>query len=576
MTSPGDTLLSQVNDPSDLRGLSGAEVTRLASEARSHLSDTSAEPGGGTVELTLAVHRIFTAPKDVLLFDPRHAAAARGILTGAAEQPDWPSGVPRQVSEHAHAAAPLCYADGLAKAFAVRGTIRRRRVVAVIGDDALTSGLSWEALNAIGSAPTRPVVIVLNDDGNAYTSAPGGIARHLAELKRAAAGLAASQIPAQRQGKPLRTNVFTDLGIVYIGPIDGHNMSALERALRRATTVGRPVLVHCITRQPQPRPEAAVPPRSTKRRRTRARRTWSSVFDAELAAIGAARDDVVCVTAGGSVGEFAARYPERVFDVGGAEPHAITSAAGLALGGTRPIVRFRSDALPRAFDRLLADVARHRLPVTVVLDHAGVTGHGDDGVWDPAVLAAIPGLRLGAPRDTVRLREMLRTAIERDTGPTVLRHPPGPAPLDVPAARHPGPCDVLREAGEPDVVLLAVGALAQACLAAAESLALRDVAASVLDPLWTVPADPALIKLLTGHRMVVVVEEAAAIGGLGARLAQALAAAGSGTRVVTHALPPRFLPHASRDHLLRACSLDAAGIAQVVGTLLGKPPLRRE
>ncbi|MPY98163.1 MAG: 1-deoxy-D-xylulose-5-phosphate synthase [Actinophytocola sp.] len=575
MTSQGDTLLSQVNEPSDLRGLSDAEVTRLASEARSHLIDTRAEPGGGTVELTLAVHRIFTAPKDVLLFDMRHAAAARGILTGTAEQPERPAGAPQQVSEHGHAAAPLCYADGLAKAFAVRGTTRRRRVVAVIGGDALTSGLSWEALNAIGSAPTRPVVIVLNDDGNAYTSVPGGIARHLAELKRAAAGLAASQIPAQRQGKPLRTNVFTDLGIVYIGPIDGHSMSALERALRRAATVGRPVLVHCVTHQPQSA-AAAVPPHTTRRRRTRARRTWTSVFDAELAAIGAGRDDVVCVTAGHGVGEFASRYPERVFDVGSAEPHAITSAAGLALGGTRPIVRMRADALPRAFDRLLADVARHRLPVTVVLDHAGVTGNGDDGVWDPAVLAAIPGLRLGAPRDTVRLREMLRQSIDRGAGPTVLRHPPGPAPLDVPAARRAGPCDVLREAGEPDVVLLTVGALAQACLAAAESLALRDVAATVLDPLWTVPADPALIKLLTGHRMVVVVEEATAIGGLGARLAQALAAAGSGTRVVTHALPPRFLPHASRDHLLRACSLDAAGIAQVVATLLGKPSLRRE
>ncbi|MPY77660.1 MAG: 1-deoxy-D-xylulose-5-phosphate synthase [Actinophytocola sp.] len=545
MTSSGDTLLSRVNEPSDLRGLSETEIARLAREARQHLDD-------GTAELTLAVHRVFTASKDVLLFDTQHTAAAREILTSHAEEPEWP------------AEAPLSYADGLAKAFAMRGATRRRRVVAVIGGGALTSGLSWEALNNIGAAPARPVVVVLNDDGKPYASVQGGIARHLAELKRAAAGLAVSQIPVQRQGKPLRTNVFTDLGFVYIGPVDGHDMSALERALRRAAAVGRPALVHCVTHQAEP----AVPP--TRRRRTRARRTWTSVFEAEMAAIGADRDDVVCVTAGAGIGEFATRFPDRVFDVGSAEPHAITSAAGLALGGTHPVVRLRADALPRAFDRLLTDVARRRLPVTVVLDHAGVNGQGDHGIWDPAVLAAIPGLRLGAPRDTVRLRELLRQAIERDTGPTVLRHPPGPAPLDVPAARRAGPCDVLREAPDPDVVLLATGALAQPCLAAAESVALREITATVLDPRWTVPADPALIKLLAPHRMVVVVEEATAIGGLGARLAQALAAAGSGTRVVTHALPQRFLPHASRDQLLRACSLDAAGIAQVVCTVLGK------
>ncbi|WP_034273965.1 1-deoxy-D-xylulose-5-phosphate synthase N-terminal domain-containing protein [Haloechinothrix halophila] len=570
MTSSGDTLLSRVNEPSDLRGLSETEVARLASEAKEHLDTRTEALSGGTVELTLAVHRIFTAPKDVLLFDTHHTAAARGILTSRAEEP---AHAPPQFSDHAHAATPLSYADGMAKAFAVRGTTRKRRVVAVIGDDALTSGLSWEALNNIGAAPTRPVVVVLNDGGKPYASVQGGIARHLTELKRAAAGLAASQIPVQRRGKPLRTNVFTDLGFVYIGPVDGHNMNALERALRRAATVGRPVLVHCVTKQQTE--SVAVPPETTKRRRSRARRTWTSVFETELAAIGADRDDVVCVTAGTGVGEFATRFPDRVFDVGNAEPHAITSAAGLALGGARPVVRLRADALPRAFDRLLADVARHRLPVTVGLDHAGVNGQGDHGVWDPAVLAAIPGLWLGAPRDTVRLREMLRQAIERDTGPTVLRHPPGPAPLDVPAARRVGPCDVLREAADPDVVLLAPGALAQPCLAAAESLALREVSATVLDPRWSVPADSALIKLLAPHRMVVVVEEATATGGLGARLAQALAAAGSGTRVVTHALPPRFLPRASRDQLLRACSLDASGIAQVVGTLLGKPSLRQ-
>ncbi|GAA5111560.1 1-deoxy-D-xylulose-5-phosphate synthase N-terminal domain-containing protein [Haloechinothrix salitolerans] len=570
MTSQGDTLLSRVNEPSDLRVLSDAEVARLASEARDHLDSSRAEPVS-TVELTLAVHRTFSAPKDVLLFDTQHTVVAREILTGRAEVPE---GAPHQISEHAHAAAPLCYADGLAKAFAVRDTTRRR-VVAVIGDDALTSGMSWEALNNIGAAPARPVVVVLNDNGRPYTSAQGGIARHLAELKRAAAGLAASQIPVQRRGKPLRTNMFTDLGFVYIGPVDGHSMSALERALRRAATVGRPVVVHCVTRRPNT-DTTAVPPQSTTRRRSRTRRTWASVFEAELAALGADRDDVVCVTTGTGIGEFAARFPERVFDAGSAEPHAITSAAGLALGGTHPVVRMRADALPRAFDRLLADVARHRLPVTVVLDHAGVSDRGEHGVWDPSVLAAIPGLRLGAPRDTVRLRELLREAIHRETGPTVLRHPSGPAPLDVPATRRVGECDVLRETANPDVVLLAAGALAKPCLAAAESLALRDVTATVLDPRWTVPVDPALIKLLGAHRMVVVVEEATAIGGLGARLAQALAAAGSGTRVVTHALPPRFLPHAPRDQLLRACSLDAAGIARVIRTLLGKPSLRRE
>lgn len=505
---------------------------------------TEADVARPADELSLAVHRIFTASKDMLLFD----------------------------GEDGHPATPLCHADGLAKAFTMRGLTRRRRVVAVIGVDALSSGLGWEALNSIGAAPARPVVVVLHDDGEAYTPAQGGLTRHLAELKRAAAGLTGSRIPVQRQGKPLRNNLFTDLGFVYIGPVDGRDTDALERALRRAATVGRPALVHCVTRAGHRHAgSGAIPTQSApKRRRTRARRTWASVFESELAAIGETREDVVCVTAGTGVGAFAARFPGRAFDVGTAEPHAIGSAAGLALGGAHPVVTVRADALTRAFDRLLADVARQRLPVTVALDHAGMADQGGHGMWDPAALATVPGLRLAAPRDTVRLRELLRQAVERDTGPTVLRFPPGAAPLDVPAVRSLGSCDVLREEAEPDLVLVATGALAQPCVAAAESLAPHGIDVTVLDPRWTVPVDPALIKLLAPHRMGVVAEEATAIGGLGARLAQALAAAGSGTRVVTHALPPRFPLPASRDELLRACSLDATGIAHVVCTLLGR------
>ncbi|TCO52361.1 1-deoxy-D-xylulose-5-phosphate synthase [Actinocrispum wychmicini] len=560
-----------VAGPADLARLSFPELTALAGRIRDFLVDKVSRTGGhlgpnlGTVELTIALHRVFSSPRDVLLFDTGHQAYVHKILTGRATEFDTLrqagglSGYPsRSESEHdvienSHASTALSYADGLAKAFALRR--EDRRVVAVVGDGALTGGMCWEALNNIAAAPDRPVIIVLNDNGRSYAPTVGGIASHLAELRFSGT-----------------RNLFEDIGIAYLGPVDGHDIPALEHALRQAARRGCPVLLHCLTHKGKGYPAAerdeadrlhAVSPRDGSRQPT-----WTAVFADEIAAIGADRPDVVCVTAAmaepAGLARFAAEFPGRVFDVGIAEQHAVTSAAGLAIGGMHPVVAIYATFLNRAVDQLLMDVALHRLPVTFVLDRAGITGPdgpSHHGMWDASILPVVPGLRLACPRDPIRLRELLREAVEVSDGPTVVRYPKASAGPDIPALRRTGHCDVLREDPDADVLLVAVGPLAEACLTAADDL---DVPVTVVDPRWVAPVDPALIKLACAHRLVVAVEDTTTPGALGGRIAQALAAIGSETCAATFALPPTFVPHASRAEILRAHGLDAAGITTTV------------
>jgi 1-deoxy-D-xylulose-5-phosphate synthase len=586
---PGD-LLGRIAGPADLRGLPTSALPGLAEEIRGFLIEKVSCAGGhlgpnlGAVELTIAAHRVFDSPHDVLLFDTGHQAYVHKILTGryadfdSLRQAGGLSGYPSQaesahdVIENSHASTALSYADGLAKAFALQGE-GSRRIVVVVGDGALTGGMCWEALNNIGAAPDRPVIIVLNDNGRSYAPTIGGLARHLAELR--------AHLSCDWADGP-RPNLFEELGLAYLGPVDGHDIAALEQALHRGERLRRPVVVHCVTRKGKGYPPAehdetdclhtvGVIDPATGRPQRAGTATWTSVFAEEISVIGADRRDIVCLTAAmlhpTGLSRFAARYPDRVFDVGIAEQHAVTAAAGLALGGLHPVVAVYATFLSRAFDQLLMDVALHRLPVTFVLDRAGITGPdgpSHHGMWDASVLPVVPGLRLAAPRDCARLRELLREAVGIPDGPTVIRYPKASVGPDIPAARRVGLCDILREDPSAQVLLVAVGPLATPCLGAADELAAQDVAVTVVDPRWIAPLDPALLKMASAHRLVLAVEDTTTTGALGARIAQALAATGAATCAATFALPPRFLPHASRDEILRAHGLDTAGITTTV------------
>ncbi|WP_020666920.1 1-deoxy-D-xylulose-5-phosphate synthase [Amycolatopsis nigrescens] len=572
--------------PAGLRELSAGQLLDLAGRIREFLIDRVCRSGGhlgpnlGVVELTLALHRVFDSPRDVLLFDTGHQSYVHKMITGRAgefgslRQSGGLSGYPSQaesvhdVIENSHASTALSYADGLAKAFAHRGELDRR-VVALVGDGALTGGMCWEALNNLAGAPHRPVIIVLNDNGRSYAPTVGGLSGHLARLRG-----------------PARANLFETLGLRYLGPVDGHDVAAVEDALRCAVALDRPVVVHCVTSKGKGYPPAeqdeadclhavGVVDPVTGRPGKPSAVGWTSVFGARLAEIAEVRPDVVAVTAAmlgpTGLGRFAERFPDRVYDVGIAEQHAITSAAGLALGGLHPVVAIYSTFLNRAFDQLLMDVALHRLPVTVVADRAGITGQdgpSHHGVWDASVLPVVPGLRLAAPRDGARLRELLTEAVDVRDGPTVLRYPKGALGPDLPAVRRIGGCDLLRVAADvpaaADVLLVAVGPMAEPCLAAAAELAALGPKVTVVDPRWVAPLDPALLELAGAHRKVLVVEDAVATGSLGARLAQALPE----RTVATRALRPGFLPHAARGELLRAHGLDAEGIRNAVLDLI--------
>jgi 1-deoxy-D-xylulose-5-phosphate synthase len=442
--------------------------------------------------------------------------------------------------------------------------------VTVVGDGAMTGGMCWEAMTNIGSAPDRPVIIVLNDNGRSYSPTVGSLSEHLAAIR---------QLPRQ-QGPD--GNLFEALGLAYLGPVDGHDIPALEQALRRAARMRRPVVVHAVTQKGKGYPHAeahdedrmhavGVIDSATGLARRPAEASWTQVFADEITAIGADRPEVVAITAAmlhpTGLGQFAARFPDRTFDVGMAEQHAVTSAAGLAMAGLHPVVAVYSTFLNRAFDQVLMDVALHQLPVTFVLDRAGITGPdgpSHHGMWDASWLPMVPGLRAAAPRDPGQLRALLRDAIDITDGPTVIRYPKATAGPDIPAVRQLGDLHVLSEDPDAQVLLVPVGPLAGASLTAAERLAALGVPVTVVDPRWIAPLDPALLAMCARHQLAVVVEDTNVTGSLGGRLAAAVAADGLATQVICLALPARFLPHDSRDRLLRACGLDAAGICAAV------------
>ncbi len=619
------SLLERINGPEDLRGLSQEQLGLLASEIRDVLVETVTRTSGhlgpnlGVVELTIALHRVFDSPKDKLIFDTGHQAYVHKLLTGrhsefhTLRQAGGLSGYPsRAESEHdlvenSHASTSLSYADGLAKAYKLRGEYDRT-VVAVIGDGALTGGMAWEALNNIAVARDSRIVIVVNDNGRSYQPTIGGLASHLASIRvsqRYESVLDLIKTSVTRTpivGQPLYGALhgakkglkdflqpqvlFEDLGIKYIGPIDGHDEPMMEHALRRAAEYGGPVLVHAITRKGFGYPLAEqneedclhqVPPAPSKPagaagKPSAPKRSWTDVFADEMVAIGARRPDVVAVTAAMlhpvGLAPFKAAYPDRVYDVGIAEQHALTSAAGLAMGGLHPVVALYSTFLNRAFDQLLMDVALHRLPVTVTLDRSGVTGPdgaSHNGMWDGSILQVVPGLRVAAPRDGSRIAELLGEAIAVSDGPTVLRWPKGTVGPEAEAVGKLGGMDVLAvpaEGAARDVLLLGAGPMAVTCVAAGKRLADHGIGVTVVDPRWVKPVDEAVIAAAREHRLVAVVEDNGRSGGFGDAVSRLLRDHDVDTPVRTFGLPQEFLGHGSREEILEAAGLSPQHLAR--------------
>ncbi|MFI0899646.1 1-deoxy-D-xylulose-5-phosphate synthase [Streptomyces sp. NPDC020983] len=625
-------LLTRINGPRDLDRLSPQQLVELSAEIRSFLVDAVSKTGGhlgpnlGVVELTVALHRVFDSPRDRILFDTGHQAYVHKLLTGRQDfsrlkSTGGLSGYPsRAESEHdvienSHASTVLGWADGLAKA---NELLRRDdHVVAVIGDGALTGGMAWEALNNIAAAKDRPLVIVVNDNEWSYSPTIGGLANHLATLRTTDGYeqfLARTKEVLERTpliGRPLYETLhgakkglkdfitpqgmFEDLGLKYLGPIDGHDVEAVESALLRAKRFHGPVLVHCITEKgrgytPAERdrtdrfhgigpihPDTGLP-------LSEGGADWTSVFGDEMLALGKERPDIVAITAAmlHPVGltKFAEAFPERVFDVGIAEQHGAVSAAGLATGGLHPVFAVYATFLNRAFDQVLMDVALHKCGVTFVLDRAGVTGSdgpSHNGMWDMSILQVVPGLRIAAPRDAEQVRAQLREAVEVRDAPTVVRYSKGAVGPSVPAVGRIGGMDVLREpaAGEqPDVLLVSVGALAPMCLEAAALLDAQGITSTVVDPRWVKPVDPELSGLAARHRLVVTVEDNGRAGGVGSAVAQALRDAEVDVPLRDFGIPQRFLEHGSRKDVLAAVGLTAPDIARqvtgVVATIDGR------
>ena len=633
-------LLDRITGVADLRALSPAERTQLAQEIREFLVEQTSKRGGhlgpnlGVVELTMALHLVFDSPNDPIVFDTGHQSYVHKILTGRAGRFDrlrtrnGLSGYPsRAESEHdwvenSHASTSLSYADGMAKAFALRK--ENRTVVAVIGDGALTGGMAWEALNNIAAAKNRPLVIVLNDNGRSYAPTIGGMAERMAALRlrpgyERLLGRVKNTLPrAPVVGRPMYSalhaaksavkdwllpqTMFGDIGLKYLGPIDGHDIDAMQLALTRARDFRGPVLVHCVTRKgegylpaesddaEQMHSPPAFDPVTGKPRATSST-TWTSVFGREMVVAGAERPDVVAITAAmcGPTGlvPFATAFPDRLFDVGIAEQHAMTSAAGLAMGGMHPVVAVYATFLNRAFDQLLMDCALHRLGVTVVLDRAGVTGEdgpSHHGMWDLSLAAMIPGLRLAAPRDAATLAEEFAEALDVTDAPTVLRFPKGAVPPAIPAVRRyratppvaehlsggtptdeelTGGVDILAEppAGQDrDVLLVAVGAFGAMAVEAGHKLAAQGIGVTVVDPRWALPVPPEVTEIAATHRLVVTVEDGGRSGGVGAAVIDTLS--GTGIPVQVLALPQQFLEPGPRGELLADLGLTAQAIAR--------------
>ena len=608
------SLLRGIRDPDDVRALPIEQMPALAQEIRGFLVEKVSATGGhlgpnlGVVELTIALHRIFRSPQDVMVWDTGHQAYVHKMLTGRIEEFDQLrqqgglSGYPSRaesvhdVVENSHASTSLSYADGIAKAWEQRGLLGNQHVVAIIGDGGLTGGMAWEALNNIAGSD-RQVVIVVNDNARSYSPTIGGLAHHLSTLRTTSnyerfmswgkqvlksTPVVGEPIYGTLHGmkKGLKDIVapqgmFEDLGLKYVGPVDGHDITELEHALGRAKEFDGPVIVHVITEKgrgyaPAEEDEAdrfhgvGIIDPDTGKPLTAGGPSWTGAFADELVRIGHERRDVVAITAAmlGPTGldRFAAAFPSRTYDVGIAEQHAVTSAAGLAFGGMHPVVALYATFLNRAFDQVLMDCALHHAGVTFVLDRAGVTGDdgaSHNGMWDLSMLQIVPGLRMAAPRDETTLREELREAVAVSDAPTVVRFPKGALGPDIPAVRTVEGLDVLAESGSGDVLIVSVGAFAAIALEVAEGLKAQGIGVIVVDPRWVKPLPAALVDIASTARLVVVLEDGVRQGGVGSAVSQLLRDHDLDVPLRNLGVPVAFLEHAKRAQVLTDIGLPA-------------------
>ncbi|MBC7763196.1 MAG: 1-deoxy-D-xylulose-5-phosphate synthase [Candidatus Saccharibacteria bacterium] len=630
------SLLQSIHGPRDLDRLSQKQLVELAAEIREFLIGEVSKTGGhlgpnlGVVELTMAIHRVFDSPHDAIVFDTGHQSYVHKLLTGRQDfshlrERGGLAGYPqRSESEHdivesSHASSSLSWADGISRAFQMTGQ-KDRHVVAIVGDGALTGGMTWEALNNISDDNSRNLVIVVNDNGRSYAPTIGGMARFLNDVRtrRSYRSLYASSRrffdlfggPGRALYRGIRGGthgflsrfsnneaLYSNLDIKYIGPIDGHDLRAMQEALTQGKNYGAPVIVHAITQKGKGFEPAVmdaadqfhavghIDPETGEPIGASDKQSWTSVFAEELVVLADSNPTIVGITAAmlrpTGLQPLASKYPYRVFDVGIAEQHAVTSAAGLAFGGLHPVVALYATFINRAFDQVLMDVALHKAGVTFVLDRAGVTGPdgpSHHGIWDLAILQVIPHIRLSAPRDAIRLREELGEAVAVKDAPTVVRFPRGAVGNEIAAVRRlPDGVDVLSETPHKDVLIVTVGSMAEIGLEVAVRLADQGIGATVIDPRWVVPVPKSVIELAAEHRLAVTIEDGIRVGGIGTRIRQELRAAGVDTALTELGVPDEFLEHGSRAQILEEAGLTPQQIARdVVEQVLGsKIPVAR-
>ena len=614
-------MIESIKSPRDLDALTHDQLDALAAEIRTFLVEKVSKTGGhlgpnlGVVELTIAIHRIFESPKDVVLFDTGHQSYVHKILTGRADRFDklrqrgGIAGYPnRSESEHdvienSHASTALSWGDGISRGFSLTKQ-DDRHVVVVVGDGALTGGMSWEALNNIASQESRNLVIVVNDNERSYSPTIGGVATYLSTL-RVTQGYerfldwgkeVLSKTPVV--GTPIYETLhgmkkgikdivapqgmFEDLGLKYMGPIDGHDIAAMEKALTKAKEFGEPVLIHAITEkgrgyQPAVEDEAekfhavGIVDPETGEPIAKSGTSWTQVFSDELVRIGHKREDIVAITAAmlGPTGldAFQKQFPERTIDVGIAEQHAVTSAAGMAFAGLHPVVALYSTFLNRAFDQVLLDVALHKAGVTFVLDRSGITGDdgpSHNGMWDLALTGIIPTLHVAAPRDGARLKETLNEAVEISDAPSLVRFPKGAVIEDIPAFERRNGIDVLYRGESADVLLVSVGALAHIAVEAASQAYREDVGVTVIDPRWVKPLPLSLITMAQRYKSVVVLEDGIRHGGIASTISEMFRDAGLMVPIHSIGVPLEFIEHSKRGEVLSDLGITAQNITRSV------------
>lgn len=604
-----------------LHAMSPAALKDLAAEIRVFLIDKVSKTGGhlgpnlGVVELSIAVHRVFDSPKDIVLFDTGHQSYVHKILTGRADQFDLLrqrngiSGYPNRresahdVIENSHASTALSWADGISRGFSLSGQLDRH-VVAVVGDGALTGGMSWEALNNLSPESERNLVIVVNDNERSYSPTIGGLATYLTTLRASReyerilgrgkrmlhnTPVVGKYIYGTLHGlkKGIKDMVapqgmFEDLGFKYLGPIDGHDIAAMEKTLQMAKEFGAPVIVHAITEKGRGYTPAIedmaekfhavgiVDPVTGKPLKASAP-SWTNVFSEEITAIGGENSSVVAITAAmlGPTGldKFAQNFPERTIDVGIAEQHAVTSAAGLAYAGIHPVIAIYSTFLNRAFDQLLLDVALHKAGVTFVLDRAGITG--DDGpshhgIWDLALTGIIPNMHVGAPRDGARLKEILRACIAISDAPSMVRFPKGAVPADISALQRIDGIDVLHKGATQQVLIISVGSMAGMAIEVAQLAKAQSIEVTVVDPLWVKPIPNSLLQMFANYSTVIVMEDGIKHAGIASTISEALRESGSNCSLHSIGVPLEFIEHSKRAEILEDIAITPAAIVQQI------------